>query len=306
MRNWLKGLAALPLAAAFVTAGEPIVIAPVPHGAPVPHAAPACPCTPKKKTEAPTVTVKAVIDEDNGCEIKLGCRKGLVTPCKSNCSHTGGGNIDVQQPDNDTLVITMTGAAVAFAKGNAGFSFDLNQAFKIECAECEHKKLKLEVEGRLIGLLRSHCKGGSAEVSNACATITADGPVGSAVATLAMPGHSAAGGENLSVNDKEGPVCVPVCCGCYTLHASLNLSATGAGLLSKAPSVEFAEGAIDPLWISSKEPFFGAAKKDFGFQITVKLIVEDCPEPENGKPENGKEVEKVPGPKPMPPINGDK
>jgi hypothetical protein len=84
------------------------------------------------------------------------------------------------------------------------------------------------------------------------------------VATLAMPAR-ACDGNNLSVNDKEGPVCVPVCCGCYTLHATLNLSATGAGLLSKAPSVEFADGAIDPLWISSKEPS-SARQKDFGFR----------------------------------------
>lgn len=302
MKTWLKGLAAslaLPLAALMATAGEPIMISPLPHGAPLP-AAPACPCKPKKKTEAPTVTVKAIIDEDDGCSLKLGCRKGLVTPCNSKCAHTGGGNIDVQQPHDNVIIITMSGAAVAYGNGHAGFNFDLNQAFKIECAECEHKKLKLEVEGRLVGLLRSHCKGGSAEVCNAAATITCDGPIASAVATLGMPGHSACGGNNLSVNDKEGPVCVPVCCGCYTLHATFSIGASGGGLLSKAPSAEFADGALDPLWISSKEPFYGAAKKDFGFQIIVTLVAEDC----EGEPEaNG--AEKVPAPTPMPPVNGD-
>jgi len=40
----------------------------------------------------------------------------------------------------------------------------------------------------------------------------------------------------------------------------------------KAASAEFApEQALDPLWISYWEPFHGAAKKDFGFQITLKV-----------------------------------
>jgi hypothetical protein len=115
-----------------------------------------------------------------------------------------------------------------------------------------------------------------------------------------LPSHSAGGGENLSVNDRESPCAVPVCCGCYNLHATLNLAVTGTCVLSKAPSVEFADGALDPIWISYKEPFHGAVKKDFGLQLLVRLLVEDCEEPEG----NGKEPEKVPLPKPepMPPV----
>ena len=32
--------------------------------------------------------------------------------------------------------------------------------------------------------------------------------------------------------------------------------------------------ALDPLWISYWEPFHGAVKKDFGFQVTVKVAPE--------------------------------
>ena len=45
--------------------------------------------------------------------ITLGARHAHVTPSNSGCTHTGGGNIDVQQPSPDTLVVTMTGIAVA-------------------------------------------------------------------------------------------------------------------------------------------------------------------------------------------------
>jgi hypothetical protein len=46
-------------------------------------------------------------------------------------------------------------------------------------------------------------------------------------------------------------------------------------LTCKAASAEFApDPALDPLWISSFEPFHGASKKDFGFQVTIKVAVE--------------------------------
>jgi hypothetical protein len=36
---------------------------------------------------------------------------------------------------------------------------------------------------------------------------------------------------------------------------------------------------MDPLWISYWEPFHGASKKDFGFQVTLKIAEESPPEP---------------------------
>ena len=43
----------------------------------------------------------------------------------------------------------------------------------------------------------------------------------------------------------------------------------------KAASAEFApDPALDPLWISYWEPFHGAIKKDFGFQVVVKAVAE--------------------------------
>ena len=57
------------------------------------------------------------------------------------------------------------------------------------------------------------------------------------------------------------------------LHAGWQVSATHPkALLGQAASAEFApDPALDPLWISYWEPFHGAAKKDFGFQVTLKV-----------------------------------
>jgi hypothetical protein len=41
--------------------------------------------------------------------------------------------------------------------------------------------------------------------------------------------------------------------------------------------------------LSYKEPFHGAIKKDFGFQVTLKVL-------EDTEPENGEKAEKLPEP----------
>jgi hypothetical protein len=62
--------------------------------------------------------------------------------------------------------------------------------------------------------------------------------------------------------------------GCYTLHQTFSIMATHpcSVLPCKAASAEFAPDALDPLWISYWEPFHGAQKKDFGFQVTLRIV----------------------------------
>jgi len=217
--------------------------------------------------------------------ITLGSRHGHGTPHRQGCSHTGGGNIDVTQPSPDTVVITMTGVAVACgspcAAGHAALDFDLDQCFEVVFEKPEVKSAKLTIEARVVGLLRSHCKGkGSATESTGCATILC-GP--EQIVTVCTPPHSVAAGENLSINDREGPLVVPLVAGAYRLHQTFHIGATQPRcfLPCKAPSAEFApDPALDPLWISYWEPFHGAQKKDFGFQVTIKVAADNGTAPE--------------------------
>src|SRR5262245_25917472 len=97
--------------------------------------------------------------------ITLGSRHGHVTPIRQGFTHTGGGNIDVAQPAPDTVVVTMTGAAVAGAHpckdSVATLEFNLEQELEIAFEKPEIKRAKLTIDARVIGLLRSHAKGGS-------------------------------------------------------------------------------------------------------------------------------------------------
>jgi hypothetical protein len=186
----------------------------------------------------------------------------------------------VHQPAPDTIIITMSGVAVAYGgpgcAASASQVFELVQQFEVSFDKPTVKSARLTLEGRLIGFLRSH-KLGSADV---CASATVAGGTGPALA-LAMPGHAVSAGESASVNDREAPGGIVVAAGRYTLAQSFRVSAAmpRCALPCKAPSAEFApDPALDPLWISSKEPFKGAKKTDLGFQITLKVAVESPPE----------------------------
>jgi hypothetical protein len=231
--------------------------------------------------------------------ITLHGRHGHVTPLRRGCTHTGGGNIDVAQPSPDVLVITMTGAAVAIAAPTGGsvasMDYDLDQCFEVTFDKPDIKAATLSLEGRVIGLLRSHAshlckKSGLAEESGACATVGC-GPI--QMVTVCAPAHSVAGGDNLSINDHDGPCSVPVMPGKYTLHQVWHIMAQHPCTVvpCKADSAEFApDPALDPLWISYWEPFHGAIKKDFGFQVTVKVA------PQEPQANGDKKAESLPPP----------
>jgi hypothetical protein len=217
--------------------------------------------------------------------IDLGSRQAQGMPTRSGFCHTGGGNIDVQQPSPDTLVVTMTGVAVAGGSpckdSFAALAFDVCQEFEITPAKPDVKRVKLTIDARVIGLLRTHEKGGGT-ASITCpahAIVALAGAAGPepAVLVVTLPGRTAAAGENLSVNDKCGPTAAVVSPGKYTLREAFGVHTAHAKKLlpCKPASAEFApDPALDPLWISAFEPFHGANKKDFGFQVTVHVSPE--------------------------------
>lgn len=253
-----------------------------------------------EEAETPkTVTIKATVEEPPAVTIKLGCRTGRAVPMKGCClDHTGGGNIDVQQPTPDTLVVTMTGAAVGSCS-TAGFNFDLDQAFEISADKPGVKKVKITMEGRLIGCLRSHIncfrECSTAGVNGAHAGVVCGG---GEIVSASLPGHSVSCGECVSINDKVEPMCQVVIPGCYHLHQGFDIFSSNPSICPcKAGSAEFGDGCCDALWISYNEPFKGAAKKDFGFQVSIKVEADDSAAGK-GKDKSGDEDEKILPPKP--------
>jgi hypothetical protein len=217
-------------------------------------------------------------------QLLLGPGEGTATPHRTCCAHTGGGNVLVSQPADDTIATSMTGVVVAksgpLVDGVASYTFELTQDFEVVVNDPKVRAAKLLMEVRVVGLLRSpKCccgsPGGSASVSVPAHAVVRCGP--RELLGLSLPPASASSGESLSVYNRQGPVCVLVAPGKYTLHEVFGIQAIGSKWGGPCgPSAEFApEGALDPMWISSYDPFHGAIKKSFGFQVILKLVLAD-------------------------------
>jgi hypothetical protein len=226
----------------------------------------------KDKKEPEKLPVPAPVG--NRVSILLKDRHGHATPERVGNTHTGAGNTDVAQPRDDTVIVTMTGVAVAgphpCKASAASMDFDFNQCFEIVFADEKLKRARLTMEATVIGLLRGDKHGGSAGVSHGAAAVTvgAVSPV-----AVAIEGHAVAGCDNLAINDHKGPISVPVQAGEHHLVQSFHINAEHArGICGKAASAEFApDPALDPVWISFTEPFHGANKKDFGFRVILRV-----------------------------------
>ncbi|MBY0228615.1 MAG: hypothetical protein K2W96_04975 [Gemmataceae bacterium] len=222
------------------------------------------------------VQLLLLLAADPAALIVLGDRQASAAPARVGFTHTGGGNIAVEQPAPDTLVITMAGVAVAgphpCKDSSAALLFDLAQDIEVKLPDGK-KKARLTLEARLVGLLRSHKHGSAGIHCPASASIHA-GAV--PLIEVGLRGRAVAAGENLSVNDRQGPAGVVVGAGTYALRQKFGVQASHPkGLFGKTASAEFApDPALDPLWISAWEPFRGAGKKEFGFQATLKVAAE--------------------------------
>jgi hypothetical protein len=238
------------------------------------------PSTPAKAAQASPAQVAQAKTDDGPVAavpvITLYERHGHVTPRRAGFQHTGAGVIDVAQPTPDVLIITMQGVAVAgphpCKDSVASMDFDLVQCFDISLNGLKAKAAKLTMECRVIGALRSVRHGTADESGHAAVSA---GPA--EVVAVTAPAHSVSCGENLAINDHDGPAAVVVTPGKYTLHQvfHVGVSCPRSILCCKASSAEFApDPALDPLWISYWEPFHGANKKDFGFQVVIRLVPE--------------------------------
>lgn len=221
-----------------------------------------------------------------------------AVPARKGVSFANGGIIDVAQPNPTTIVVTMTGLCATNADlvctSIANYHFELTQGFAVAINDKKIKAAKLTLESRVIGILRTnhhhyvcwnhHCP--TADTEPALAAIsTCDG---APVASLSLPPRSAGCCQDLSVYNHEGPICVPVFCGKYTLHETWGFGTTHPCFWCRGASAEFAPqpqyyvSAAD-YWFQEWLPFNGTATKDFGYQVIIKVTPEKLPPAKTGE-----------------------
>ena len=247
-----------------------------------------------------TITVQPAAPSTPTVSLILDDRHGHVTPVRCGFTHTGGGLITVATPDTDTIVITFNGVVVAgphpCTDSNAQMTFTLDQTLEVSWDDKSVKQSKVTMDGQVIGVLRSECKGGgSASESAGVFTLAGEG---CDTLALTVPPHSVAG-DSLGVNCHGGPVSATIKAGKYVLHGCWTIDAScPKGFCGKAASADFDPAALDPLWISYWEPFHGITKTTFGLVVTLKLADDTANAPAD-KPEEkaaDKPAEPIPAP----------
>src|SRR5262245_40102345 len=149
-------------------------------------------------------------------EIVLRSRRAEVTPARSKDAQTGGGSIVVEQPEPNTVVVTMGGSAVVGSDchgSSAGIDFNLEQELEIVPTRPGVLPPRIGLVGRVVGTLQvtdpctccgKHCKPCStAGQGPAVASLVAGG---AGLLSVSVPPAAVSCGQELAVNHREGPV----------------------------------------------------------------------------------------------------
>src|SRR5262245_47959228 len=178
-------------------------------------------------------------------QIVLRSRHAEVTPNRTKDAQTGGGSILVEQPEPNTIVVTMGGSAVVGSDchgSSATMDFNLEQDLEIIAARPGVRPPRLGMVGRVVGTLQvtDPRKKGGKGCDKGCNTEAGKWgkPCGSAeqgpaTACLALGGTSllsinvepsaASCGQELSINHRNGPVEARAAVGDYRLSGSFRI-----------------------------------------------------------------------------------
>jgi hypothetical protein len=220
-------------------------------------------------------------------QIVLRSRLAEVTPHRSHDAQTGGGWVVVEQPDLNTIVVTMGGSAVVGSdccSSAAGITFNLDQELDIIPTRKGLRPPRIGMVGRVVGTLQvtepGHC-------CKPCGTAD-QGP---ATACLAMGGTNllcvnvnssgVSCGQESSINFRDGPVEATAAPGSYRLAASFRINVTqGKGVFNRQVAVADFDPApqLDAFWSDALKPFRAVPRRDFGFKVVLRVVEEAAPE----------------------------
>jgi hypothetical protein len=222
-------------------------------------------------------------------KIVLRSRRAEVNPTRTREAQTGGGSVLVEQPEPNTIVVTMRGSAVAGSNcsaSDAGMNFILEQDLDIVPTRDLVRPPRVGLVGRVVGTLQvtdpckfcgKDCKPcGSAEQGPAAAFLS----VGDAVVLSVGVGPTAVScGQESAINFRDGPVEAPAVPGCYRLAGSFHIGASqGKGVWHRQAAVADFDPApeLDAFWANVLKPFRAVPRGEFGFKAVLR-VVEDAP-----------------------------
>ena len=216
-------------------------------------------------------------------QIVLRSRHAEATPHRTKDAQTGGGSIVIEQPEPNTIVVTMGGAAVAGSDCHgsaAGIDFNLEQELDIIATRAGVRPPRVGMVARVVGTLQVTDPGkcgracGTAEQGPATACL-ALGPTG--LLSVNVQPSSVVCGQESSINHRHGPVESTAVAGSYLLTGTFHIGVTqGKGVWNRQAAVADFDPApqLDAFWADALKPFRAVPRKDFGFRVIVRVVEE--------------------------------
>jgi hypothetical protein len=219
-------------------------------------------------------------------QIVLRSRHAEVTPTRTRDAQTGGGSIVVEQPEPNTIVVTLGGSAVVgsdFHGSAAGITFELEQDLEIVPLRAGARPPRVGMVGRAVGTLQvtdpgcCHKPCGSAEQGPATACLS----LGEAsLLCVNIKPSAIACGQEVAINHRDGPVESLAAVGCYRLNATFRIGVSqGKGVWHRQAAVADFDPApqLDAFWADVLKPFRAVPRRDFGFKIVVRVVEDATP-----------------------------
>jgi hypothetical protein len=224
-------------------------------------------------------------------QIVLRSRQAEVTPNRTREAQTGGGAILVEQSEPNTIVVTMRGAAVAGSEcrgGSASLDFNLQQDLDIIATRKGLRPPRIGMVGRVVGTLQvtdpngclrlAGCKScGNADQGPAAATLSTGE---TNLLTLNLQPAAASCGQELAINNREGPVEAQANVGSYRLSSTFRIGVTqGRNVWNRQAAVADFDPApqLDGAWADALRPFRAVPRQDFGFKLILRVVENAAP-----------------------------
>lgn len=240
------------------------------------------------------VHVAHAADSGPAYQIVLRSRHAQVSPAKNQRSQTGGGSIVVEQPELNTILVTMGGSAVAGSShhgSNAAITFELAQDLDIVPLRANIRAPRVGMIGRVVGTLQvtepnnfGHASG-NAQQGPAIAGLSS---AGMSILSLDVEPSTVACGQKIAVNHQTGPVETPMPAtlpgaGCFRLTAQFGMCANqDNGVFNRRYAVADFDPApqLDAFWADALKPFRAVPRNEFGYKLILR-VVEDTATPPN-------------------------
>ncbi len=221
-------------------------------------------------------------------QIVLRSRNAEATPNRSKDAQTGGGYVVVEQPEPNTIVVTMGGSAVVGSEchgSSASIDFNLEQDLDIIPTRAGVRPPRIGMVGRVVGTLQVTDPGkcgkscGTAEQGPAAACLAIGG---TSLLSVNVKPSSVVCGQESSINYRHGPVESTAVAGSYCLTGSFHIGATqGKGVWNRQAAVADFDRApqLDSFWSDALKPFRAVPRKEFGFTVVLRVVEEAPAEP---------------------------